>query len=408
MIKTKPMYAKTRGSVLLIVIIICLISAIVGVGFLSLSLNTRMMGIRSAADISARCAADAAIAHAVFQMNEKLKIKPWDDSSLPFVSNMSLPNCDATCGYTVSNISGNYVINATGRASRGIRNIKGILRIQSVFDYALFAKDTLELKNSATVDWCNNQPDDWPMQIGTNSTAGGAITFMSSTTINGDVLVGVGGDPSTVIDAKSDVTVTGSSYAIHSNVVLPTITVPDWLSAMTSGGDLEVENPQTTKTISTSGKYDNLSLGNSKELIFDEPVSLYITEDIILGNDAKIVIGGPNDVDNDASLIIYLAGNFESKNSSQINNLTADARRFTMYGLDSCTKLTIKNGCNLYGAIYAPNADITIDNSGSIYGSVVGKSVTLMNSGTFYYDAALRDRTVNDEAVRFTVQRWQE
>ena len=394
------------GTILPIIVPVIILMLAIGFGVLGLGSHSRMLAIRTGTDISAQCAADAAIAEAVFRMNEKIKIKPWDGSSFPAASNVSLPNCDATFDYVVSEISGDYVVNATGRTGRSVHNIEGILRIKSVFDYALFAKDTLELKNSATVDWYNNQPDDWPLQIGTNSITTGAITFMSSTTINGDVLVGVGGDPSTVIDAKSDVTVTGDSYAIFSNVVLPSITVPDWLSAMSSGSDLEVKNPQTTKTVSASGKYDNLYLANSKNLIIDEPVLLYIIGDITLDNDANIVIGGPTDVDNDASLTIYLAGNFESKNSSTINNLTADARRFTMYGLDSCTKLTIKNGCNLYGTIYAPAADINMDNSGSINGSVIGKSVTLMNSGTFYYDTDLRNRTVNDEAVRFTIQRW--
>jgi hypothetical protein len=408
MTKMKFMQEKTRGSVLLLVLVVCVICAIVGIGLLSLSFNARMLGVRSGSEICARLAADAAIAHATAQMNEKLKIKPWNDSSLPSVSNMSLPNCDATCDYTVSNTGGNYVVQAIGRASRSIRNVEAVLRIQSVFDYALFAKDSLELKNSATVNWYHNQPDDWPMQVGTNSINTGAITFMSSTTINGDVLVGVGGNPSTVIEAKSGVNVTGNTYAMFSNVVLPSIIVPDWLALMTSGGDLEVKNPKTTKIISASGKYDKIYLANSKKLIIDEPVSLYIIGDIVLGNDANIIIGGPNDVDNDACLIIYLGGNFESKNSSQINNLTSDAKRFTLYGLDSCTNLTIKNGCNLYGAIYAPNADINVDNSGNIYGSIIGKTITVMNSGTFYYDTDLRNRTVNDEAVRFAIHRWRE
>jgi hypothetical protein len=404
MIKAKHICAKTRGNALLMVIVVCLICAIVGVGLLSLSFNARMIGIRSGADISARCAADAAIAHAVFQMNEKLKVKPWDDSSLPSISNMILPNCDATCNYTVSNIGGNYVINATGRANHGIRNIKGTLRIKSVFDYALFAKDSLELKNSATVDWYNNQPDDWPLQIGTNSITAGAITFMSSTTINGDVLVGVGGNPSTVIDAKSGVTITGSAYAIFSNVVLPSIAVPAWLDAMTDSGNIKNDT-----TLSSSGKYTSIDLGNSEVLDINEPVFLYITTSITLGNNAKIVIGDPNlDPDNDASLTIYLAGDFEGKNGSSISNLTADAKRFTLYGLDACASIVMKNGSNFYGAIYAPNTSIDMDNSASTYGSVIGESFILKNSGTFYYDANLRDRTVNDEAIRFTVQRWGE
>jgi hypothetical protein len=392
-----------RGSVMTLILIAVFLLMIIGVGVIGLDFHGRMMAVRSCADIAARCAADAAIADAVFQMNEKLKVKPWDESSLPVASNIGLPNCDATCDYTVSNVGGNYVIQGTGRSGHSIRSVEGILRVQSMFDYALFAKDSIELKNSATIDWVNNEPNDWPMQVGTNSINDGAITLMSSTTINGDVVVGVGGDPASVINAHSGVSITGDTYAMFSKAIFPSVIVPAWLASMASGGDIK-----NTTTISVSGKYTSINLKNSDKLTITEPVVLYITGNITLGNSAQIDIGGPLDTDNDASLIIYLAGNFESKNSSQINNLTADAKRFTLYCLDSCTQLVVKNGCNFYGAIYAPNASIDLDNSGNIYGSIVGRTFVLRNSATFFYDAALRDRTVNDDAVRFVINRWSE
>ncbi len=384
-----------------LILIIVFLLMIMGVGILSLGFHGRMMAVRSGADIAARCAADAAIANAVFLMNEKLKVKPWTDSSLPAASNINLENCDATCDYGVSKVNGNYVVQGTGRSGHSIRSVEGILRVQSVFDYALFAKDSIELKNSAVVDWYNNEPNDWPMQVGTNSTSDGAITLKSGTTINGDVVVGVGGDPETVINAGSGVAITGDTYAMFSKVVLPSVSVPAWLASMPLGDTITTETELTT-----SGKYDGIDLKNN--LTITEPVALYITGDITLKNSAQIIIGGALDVDNDASLIIYLAGNAEFKNSSQINNLTHDATRFILYGLDSCVDIKLKNGCDFYGAVYAPNASIILDNSASTYGSIVGKSFILKNGATFYYDAALRDRTVNDEAVRFAIQRWSE
>jgi len=398
-----------RGSVLLLILIIVLFMMVIGVGVLALSFHGRMASVRAGSEIAARCAADAAVGHAIYRLNQKIKIKPWDESTLDDISalNMELPNCDAAYDYSVSNIGGNYVINTTGRAGNSTRNIEAVLRIQSVFDYALFAKDLLELKNSAFITWVNNQPDDWPMQIGTNSINPGAITLMSTTTINGDVLVGVGGDPNSVIDAKSGVTVTGTQHAMFSKVVFPSVTVPDSLLIAKSEGTLNVPNPKDTRTISISAKYDKIDLRNGKSLIIDEPVTLYITGDVNLGSKSSIVISN-TDPDHDASLTIYVGGNFTSNTDSQINNETADARRFTLYGLDSCPSVTIRNGCNFYGAIYAPNAFIDVDNSGNIYGSVIGKEVILRNSGSFNYDTNLRDRTVNDDAVRFAVKRWGE
>jgi len=49
-----------------------------------------------------------------------------------------------------------------------------------------------------------------------------------------------------------------------------------------------------------------------------------------------------------------------------------------------------------------------MDNSADIYGSVVSKSFEQRNSGTFNYDVTLRDVSINDEAVYFTITKWHE
>ena len=79
-----------------------------------------------------------------------------------------------------------------------------------------------------------------------------------------------------------------------------------------------------------------------------------------------------------------------------------------MLCLPTCTYIKLKNSANFYGAIYAPYANITLDNGADVYGSIVGSTFILKNNGTFFYDANLRDRTVNDALVRFTTDRWSE
>jgi hypothetical protein len=392
-----------RGNIMSLVMLVVVLLMVVGIGVLGLGLHGRMLAVRSGADIAARCAADSAIAAAVYQMNQKLKIKPWDDSILPCVSNVGVLASDATYGYTVTKDSGVYTIQGTGRAGNSISVIDTTLRLYSVFDYALFAKDSLELKNSAIIDWVNSQLGDWPLQVGTNSTDSGAITLKDGTVINGDIVVGIGGSPDEVIDAGAGVTITGDTYAMFSNAVLPSVYVPAWLASMPSGGTID-----TAVVLEASGKYDGINLKKDYKLTITEPVVLYITGDIRLKNSAEIIIGGDLDTDNDAFLIIYLAGSATFDNSSQVNNLTKDATRFTLYGLDSCVDIRLKNGGVFYGVVYAPNASIILDNSVGAYGSVVGQRLILKNGAIFYYDAALRDRTVHDDAVRFMIHRWTE
>jgi len=190
MIKQRTISAGENGFVLMFVLVICMISIIIGGGLLYLAFNSRMMGVRSGTDIAARTAGDAAVADAVFKMNEKLKVKPWNDTSFPAVANAALPGSDATYNYAVSKVGGVYTVTASGRASRSTRTLNCSLRLYSPFDYAVFTRGNLELKSSTTVNWYNNQPGDWPLQVGTASTADGAISILNGATVNGDVLVG--------------------------------------------------------------------------------------------------------------------------------------------------------------------------------------------------------------------------
>lgn len=393
----KLLKSKKRGSAIPLAMVAVMILFAMGVGMLSLGMSGRIYSIRTASDIAARCAADAGLTMALFEMNEKLKVKPWNDSSLPEATNESLPYCNATFSYTVTGdpVSG-YTIESTGTSGYAGRKVTCILKPQGPFEFAVFAENGAELKNSALVDWFNFDADDEIMKFGTNSIASGAFSFKNSSIINGDVVVGVGGNPDYVID-DFGATITGDTRAQRESNVLPPISVPQWLESLPSSGTI-----QNDSTVTNSAKYSSINLNNSKTLLIDGDVILYVTGEIILGNSAEIQI------DNDASLILYLGGDFEGKNSSTINNLTQNAKKLQIYCLDSCESIQFKNSSDFYGVIYAPNAEVIMDNSANVYGAVVAKSFEQKNSGTFNYDASLRDASVNDEAVRFIVTNWHE
>ncbi len=401
--KRKSSLKKTpKGSALSLMMLVVALLMAGGVALIKLGMHSRMMAVRSVTDITARSAADSALAFALCQINENLESGTWDDSALPTAENQSLLSSDAYFDYEVTKNGSVYHIQGTGRAGYSSHTVTSSLRLYSPFDYAVFARETLEMKNGSLVDWINNDANDWPLQVGTKSTNTGAVILKNSTTINGDVVVGVGADPEDVINAHSGASY-NEAYSLSYEPALPSVVVPDYLDSMSSGGDIKND-----LTISTSGKYDDIDLGNNEELIIDEPVELYITGDITLGNGAKIIIGGASDTDNDASLIIYLAGDLDCKNGSELNNETMDSTRFAIYCLDSCQSVVFHNSANFYGALYAPSADIELKNSADIYGSLVGNTIIQKNSANIYYDALLRDRTVNDKAVQFVISRWSE
>jgi len=390
-------YAKKRGLAIPLAMLVVVILLAMGTGLLKLGLFSRIFSIRTASDITAQCAADAGLTKALYEMNEKLKAELWDESTMPFETNMSLPNCDAVYSYTVTgNLGSGYTLQSTGNSGQAQRTVSCTLQLQGIFESAIFTKEYLYMKYGATVDWYNYDADDRDMQIGTNSTEPGSIVLKNKAIINGDIAVGMGGNPDDVI-VDNGATINGETFTLTQIYELPPITVPESLESSPSLGTI---NDNTT--ISSSAKYSNIDLGNSETVTITGDVTLYITGDITLGNAAELQIA------DNASLTLYLGGNFEGKNASTVNNLSMDPHKLKIYGLDSCTSIGFKNSSNLYGAIYAPNADVVMFNSADMYGAITAKSFDQRNSGAFNYDVTLRDVSISDEAVYFTITNWHE
>lgn len=110
-----------------------------------------------------------------------------------------------------------------------------------------------------------------------------------------------------------------------------------------------------------------------------------------------------------ASLTVYLDGNWISDNNSGINNAIQIPSRFKLYGTGPIgQKIDLKAKTDAFGVIYAPNADLTVYSGGNIYGSFVANNFELKSPANFYYDAALKTVSVTDEGARFVISRWNE
>ena len=71
-------------------------------------------------------------------------------------------------------------------------------------------------------------------------------------------------------------------------------------------------------------------------------------------------------------------------------------------------KIDIKNSSDLYGVVYAPNAEMTVHNNVDAYGSFIVNTFELKNGGQVYYDEALKQVNEDDPLVHFTITRWEE
>ena len=63
---------KNNGSALPLVMVAIIILLTMGTALLSMGLNNRIYSMRNTSDIVARCAADAGLTQALYEMNQKL------------------------------------------------------------------------------------------------------------------------------------------------------------------------------------------------------------------------------------------------------------------------------------------------------------------------------------------------
>src|SRR4030065_589917 len=133
----KLLKSKRNGSAIPLAVVAVMILLAMGVGILTLGTSSRIYATRSVSDIAARCAADSGLTMALFEMNEKLKVKPWNDSTLPEATNESLPNCDAVFSYTDTRNPGTgYTIESIGTSGHAERKDSCTLTPQGPLEYA--------------------------------------------------------------------------------------------------------------------------------------------------------------------------------------------------------------------------------------------------------------------------------
>jgi len=392
---------RAGGMTLPLVMVAILILVVVGVGLAQLDMQSQLMTVRETHDILARTAADSGLVKGVSQLNQLLETKPWKEDALPVAINEALPEADGTFSYKVTGTKADgYTIESTGDTFRCQKKVFADLGLKGLFEFAVFTKQNLILKNGTSIDWYIPDASGDNLKVGTNSIVGGSVDAKTGVTINGDVLVGVGGDPDTVVNSKKLATITGETGVLQEEQSLPIIGVPEVLKLAASSGSIT-----GSTTLSASGRYDKIDVKNSSVIKVDKPVVIYVEDGIILDNAGSIEID-PNSPD--ASLTIFVGGNIEFKNGGEINNLTKDPTKLKIFGLEDCKNIDLKTAGTLYGTIYAPNADVRSHNSVQIYGALVANSFIQDVSANLWYDASLRDVSYDDFGVRFTIDRWYE
>ncbi|MHC4060287.1 MAG: DUF7305 domain-containing protein [Planctomycetota bacterium] len=389
-----------------------------GASMLSLGLNSRTMAIRTSDEIEARLAADAGLTKVLSEMNRLLEARSWDpialqykfaQAGLPYATDESLPNCESTFAYTVAPSStkaySEFLVTSVGQSGRSAKTVSAVIKVKSIFDNAILVQNRISLMPKSLVTGYNSADlldTDIDVKIGTTSTLADRIPLGPGTVVEGDIFVGVNGDPGTVIGAGG--TVNGAKFALLEPIEFPVITPPPLPNIGTS-----LSAKDTTLTIgpADSGTYSDITLLNATVPgvleITGGDVVLHITGNIDMGKDCEVVVRAGS------SLTIYVDGDIYADNSIGFNNEAGYVKDFALYATGTGEQIfNLKAKSSIFGTVYAPNVDIIMYPGSSLYGAIVGHSVTFKSGGAFYYDEALQDATIYDTAVRFVIKRWRE
>ncbi len=94
---------------------------------------------------------------------------------------------------------------------------------------------------------------------------------------------------------------------------------------------------------------------------------------------------------------IYLSGELNGKNGT-ITHDVGDPKKFAIFS-DTADPVSLSIARAFYGIIYAPYADLEIDNHAPLYGAILAGTVDMKNSGDFYFDKALKDKYLTQDVV---------
>ena len=402
------MYARRRkkqrkGAILALMVMMVLLLSMTSLALIRVGTEARLRTVKSASQIAARFAADAGIERALYLMNKELDAGTWTLDEIPTFTSQTLTGSDAD--YTVTfagNLSNGYQITSVGRSGNQTKTVRATIALTSPIaeDFAIFGKEALTVKSKAAVGGFNSgdlSDTDVDAKIGTQSANSNAIDIKKNTDINADIYIVDCGDPDTVIKSADQLNINGEIFVMPTAFYLPPITPPDYTA---SKGSISGKN--ITLNTSDSGKYTEISISNNGTLTIDGNLTLYVTGNVDLKTNTEVK------VKNNATLELYFDGDVNANNSSGINNESKVPSNVKIYGTGTNQKVDLKNSSDLYAVVYAPNADMTVNNSGEAYGSFITESFELKNSGEVYYDKALKQVSQNDKLVRFAITHWEE
>jgi hypothetical protein len=355
---------------LVLVIGVMFILLTLGTGTLYCGLQSRLLAVRDSERIVAKAAADAGLRKAIAQMDS------YESGPLPSATDEAVPGCTASYGYTVvRNPDSTCSVTSTGTSGTAIRTVGSRLRRSSSLWSSVAIRGNVSLAAASRIKPLTPGDSLW---LRTSSTSSGGISLASSSVVEGDITVGPGGDPASVVSLGGQSQITGSSSAAEQVLDFPVVTPP---SGLPDRGDVQITSPQI---ISSSGQYSSLLIEGAAQVGIEGDITIYVTGNTTIRNSSQLLVR------DGSRLTLYLGGNL-SLNRGTIKEVNLRPERVHIYGTPTCTQITCTSSPDIYAAIYAPAANCTLNSSSLLVGVFSGNSLALSGASTLCYTEAVTE-----------------
>lgn len=401
-----------QGSALLVVMIFVVVVAAMLASYLVVVGSQGQMVGRSQAWNASLTQAEAGVEEAMAQLNAgvSLSANGWGGSGTNFGP---LTRTLATGTYTVAIQSGTVdTIYSTGyvtvpvSGARVSRVVKVTAKKQPLFNVALGAVDNINMngKSVASDSWNSHDPTlstngqfnpNWTSTNGDVASVQGIVNI-GQHTIDGSLYLGP-----TASYASSDSQVLGSIYNDF-NVSFPDVSLPTTTANGTPIFWVPAPGNTSAHDFTVSGDY---VVGDSGSITVEPGVTVTLDVRANTFNPGTVTINGGTT--NPGTLIMYQEAGTATLGG---NNSAAGNRpeNFYYYGLPGVTAITLSGTSAFVGAIYAPEAALTLNgggNSNNLQGAAIVNQVTLNGHYDFHYDEALG---TNGPSRGFIPLSWQE
>lgn len=109
----------------------------------------------------------------------------------------------------------------------------------------------------------------------------------------------------------------------------------------------------------------------------------YCFHNVTLGNSAQLKVNGP--------VVIKLTGSLNTSGASNLNNTTQIPSNLRILSSFSGSNgVVIGNSVSVYALFYAPTTNVNMSGAAPLFGTAVGKAITIGNSGAIHYDTQLK------------------